>query len=71
MGLELQNVWSTDGNRVTAQGLDNYGSEAIYSVGASVGLSESSNKYSADCSILHLRLGISALNGKCLVDGLK
>ena len=31
------------GNRVTAQGLDNYGSEAIYSVGASVGLSESSN----------------------------
>ena len=32
-----------DGNRMTAQGLDNYGSKAIYSVGASVGLSESSN----------------------------
>ena len=35
-----------DGNRVTAQGLDKYGSEAIYhntSVGASVRLSESSN----------------------------
>ena len=28
---------------MTAQGFDKYGPEAIYSVGASVGLSESSN----------------------------
>ena len=29
---------------MTAQGLDNYGSEAIYPVGASVGQSEYSNR---------------------------
>ena len=65
---------------MTTQGLDNYGSEAIYSVGASVGtsvgLSESSNNFDNSHLFKRLRLisdtpSVPGCHGARFFDGIR